>query len=131
MAQNTKAQKLELDMEQALSDGLDLDFSDDFELDLNFDAPEAEFSLDDLESQISRAAEELALEQNGASTIAAAAAGTAVAAAAVKGKAETLAQPEPEKPVKEKKAEKTVLPAAPVTPAAPPVVTASANTRAA
>ncbi|MDM7851764.1 apolipoprotein A-IV repeat region-like domain-containing protein [Pseudochrobactrum kiredjianiae] len=127
MAQNTKAQKLELDMEQALTDGLDLDFSDDFELDLNFDAPEAEFSLDDLESQISRAAEELALEQNSAAPIAAAATVAATVAAAST-KAEAKPIDTPQKPAKSTKAEKTDLPAAPVTPAAPPVVTASAAT---
>ena len=128
MAQNTKAKKLDLDMEQALTDGLDLDFSDDFELDLNFDAPEIEFSLDDLESQISRAAEELASEQNGAAITAAAAATTLAATSAVKAKAEAPVKAETAKPAEKPKAtimaeQKAVLPATPVTPAVPPVVT--------
>lgn len=112
-------------MEQALTDGLDLDFSDDFELDLNFDAPEAEFSLDDLEIQISRAAEELALEQNTVATVAAAATGAVASAAAItasdKATAKNEAAPQPSN------SQKTEIPAAPVTPAAPPVVSASAN----
>lgn len=122
MAQNTKAQKLELDMEQALSEGLDLEFSDDFELDLNFDAPEAEFSLDDLQSQISRAAEELALEQDSAALTSAAKTKTEKPAAKsdksvqYDTKAETVAS------AATAKAEKTTLPITPVTPATPPVV---------
>lgn len=64
MASKTKAQKLDHEVEQALEQALDIDFGDDFDIDMDLSAIDEEFSVDDLEEQISRAAEELVAEQN-------------------------------------------------------------------
>ncbi|MBK3746041.1 kinesin, partial [Paraburkholderia aspalathi] len=72
MAPKTKAQKIDLEVEQALEQALEIDFGDDLDLDMDLGAVDDSFSLDDLEEQISRAAEELANEQQVTAPVAAA-----------------------------------------------------------
>ncbi len=63
MASKSKAQKLDLEVEKALEQALDIDFGDDLDIDMDLSAFDDGFSVDDLEEQISRAAEELVAEQ--------------------------------------------------------------------
>ncbi|WP_234430268.1 hypothetical protein, partial [Brucella melitensis] len=63
MASKSKAQKLDLEVEKALEQALDIDFGDDIYIDMDLGAFDEGFSIDDLEEQISRAAEELVAEQ--------------------------------------------------------------------
>lgn len=63
MASKSKAQKLDLEVEKALEQALDIDFGDDLDIDMDLSAIDDGFSVDDLEEQISRAAEELVAEQ--------------------------------------------------------------------
>jgi hypothetical protein len=63
MASKSKAQKLDLEVEKALEQALDIDFGDDLDIDMDLSAFDESFSVDDLEEQISRAAEELVAEQ--------------------------------------------------------------------
>ena len=63
MASKSKAQKLDLEVEKALEQALDIDFGDDLDIDMELSAFDEGFSVDDLEEQISRAAEELVAEQ--------------------------------------------------------------------
>src|SRR5690606_21888949 len=63
MASKSKAQKLDLEVEKALEQALDIDFGDDLDIDMDLSAFDEGFSVDDLEEQISRAAEELVAEQ--------------------------------------------------------------------
>ncbi|MGN6447565.1 MAG: hypothetical protein ACTHLK_02975 [Brucella intermedia] len=63
MASKSKAQKLDLEVEKALEQALDIDFGDDLDMDMDLSAFDEGFSVDDLEEQISRAAEELVAEQ--------------------------------------------------------------------
>ena len=63
MASNTKAQKIDIEVGEALEKALDIDFTDDLDLDLGeLGAIEPEYSLEDLEKQISLASQELANE---------------------------------------------------------------------
>lgn len=63
MASNPR-HKLDLEVERHWNEALDIDFGDDLDMDMdNLSAFDEGFSVDDLEEQISRAAEELVAER--------------------------------------------------------------------
>ncbi len=110
---NTKAQKLDLEVEKALEQALDIDFGDDIDLDMDLGALDEDFSVDDLEEQISRAAEELQAEQK-----------TKPAEAAQSGAQKTPVAQETHNKVSSAAAASAVV--APAAPPVPPVVKAGA-----